>query len=412
MAIVLATGQAHGQIEARCPSGWDIAPIVAVGEGQRPIVACVRAPMQIAALQFERTIPPGDPLEQTLAVQLTLALGLPPPPTPPTFRTETIAGKQVRWTEISATGQTEDGRTVHLSATVAIIPVGNTTVVVRGFTQDASRANVSASVRAFIPTMVGLDGSIPPWRASASCPSGLFPLPDPGVPSNGARRVVLCASEQSGRRIDVLESRLPVRNAMDARIVAQHHRVLIERQLIQLGGSVTMEEPRTVTFGTVRGFAIALHGSASDPRVPPGTQGATIRIETLVVVIPTSVGHVQVVAISDQDPDALARQVQGFVTEHLRLDGAGAPSATADQDAGQTDASTSPTRRRREIDLSLPLWEPPPEERPRATSPPPKSSSKCGCTTPGAVSEVPMKTLLSLGLSLLTRRWHRRTRQH
>lgn len=408
--ITLATSEALGQVEGRCPTGWEVLPIMA-GEGQRPIVACVREPMQLAALQFERAIPPGEQIEGLLAMQLTVPLGFPPTQGPPTFRSETIAGRPVRITEITGTGELEDGSTVRLAAVIALVPVGNTTVVVRGVTQDAAHANVGQAVRAFIPTLVGLDGSIPAWRASATCPPGTTAMPAEAPPANGTRRVVQCAAEGRGTRIDVLESRLPVRNAQEARAAAQFHRTLLERSLGARGATVTAEELQPVTLGAIRGFAMPVHVALQDPRVPPGSPGATTRAEARVLVIPTPVGHVEVFAMSGEDPAALASQVQSFVTTQLRLDGAGVPPAAVDAgmlDAGvAAGAGANPANlpRRREIDPNLPLWQPPPEERPRASTPPAQSSGRCGCATPGAAPGLPgALSAAALAALLATRR--------
>jgi uncharacterized protein (TIGR03382 family) len=144
---------------------------------------------------------------------------------------------------------------------------------------------------------------------------------------------------------------------------------------------------------------MALHATLADPRAPAEPPS---RIEMRVAILPTPAGHVQLVAMSGQDATALAGQVQAFITDHLRLDGTEppAPPAPPPSDAGAPDASAAanpaPPPRRREIDPNLPLWQPPPEELPRASTPASNASGKCGCTTPGAVPTGSSLALLGL----------------
>jgi MYXO-CTERM domain-containing protein len=234
------------------------------------------------------------------------------------------------------------------------------------------------------------------------------------------RRVARCQNE-SGTQLEVLESMLPLRNEADARAPAVNVHRSLAAQLRQLGGDAQLEATQSIELRPgLRGFVTSIHGSATDPRAPQGSPGAQIRVEAQVVMLPTTAGHVEIVAMSQQnDASALATMVRNFVTNNLRLDGSGVPSTTATgagaSDAGATSAAeaTASAPRRHEIDLSRPLWNPGEEERPHATTPPPQSKS-CGCRAAGdasrSSSSLTLVALLGIAFSFASR--IRRTRRN
>jgi hypothetical protein len=368
-ALVLFPHEAHAQLEARCPPGWDALPTQS-GGGARMIASCERGPMQITALLAPQPIAAGSADESMLGNQLVSQL-VQGQVSAAAFRNETIGGHALRIADINGQGQSESGATTRVEGSEIFIPTAGSTLIVLGLSRDAAHGNARAAVRAFVSTIVGLDGAQPAWRASATCPPGTSSMPvESGFGPNGMRIVVQCVAE-GALELVVSESRLPVHDAADARAGANAALASITRRFRSAGANATMDPTTSATFGSVQGFKTAFHASISDPRLP----GGQVHIEALVVIIPTTIGgHVQVLAVSPQaTAPALEQQVSAFVTGRLRLDGTNVqpPGATGDGGA----SSQSPGARQHAIDPNAPIWSPTDEDNPQHHGAPPAAQN-------------------------------------
>ncbi|MEI8257910.1 MAG: hypothetical protein WCJ30_19715, partial [Deltaproteobacteria bacterium] len=335
------------------------------------------------------------------------------------MRTEALGGVSARVGDLTGSVQMPGGGTARVEAMLALVPAGSGTLMIMALSRDPVHARVAPVVRALIPTVAGLGAAPPAWRVAATCPAGLTAMPAGGFAPNGMRRVIRCTSEDHSQ-FEVLESLLPLRDEDDARVPAASIQRSLATQLQQLGGEARVD--RTQPFEPspgVRGFVTAVHGSATDPRAPAGSTDAALHVEAAVAVIPTTSGHVEVVAISQTlDAAALGGLLATFTRANVRVDGVGvivAPAATAaTPPAAPGDTSTpatpatAPAARRREVDLSRPLWNPGEEERPHATTlaAAPKS---CGCTTPGHASRGAGSLGAALALALVSLARRRRS---
>ncbi|MDP3275176.1 MAG: MYXO-CTERM sorting domain-containing protein [Deltaproteobacteria bacterium] len=415
LALTLAAPAAFAQVESRCPTGWTAGqPIVPPEAGQRPLATCRRDPLTVGGLQIDAPITSGSQ-EQRLAVQLVMAAGFQPPEAMPTLRDETFGTVRARVHEVTADGEGPGGTTTRVSAAVALIRVNAGTVVLRAVS-SSSRATALSGLRAYIPTLVGLDGTPPSWKVGlVGCPAPLTRMTADGVPPNGLRLAGVCAIEAQGRSVEVLESRLPIRNAAEARTSGEFFRMVMERAVTRAGGSVTLDEPTPITLAGVQGFYLAVHATAQTP------QGA-LRIDRGIAVLPlVGGGHVEVLAtLADSADPTAARTMLDALAPLLRLDGSQVTGAvtgtgTSDGDGGtpeDPDASASSERPRprpaantQTFDPNAPVWQPPPVERPRASTPTPQKNA-CGCAVPGApVPRTPaLLALAALALTTLRKR--------
>ena len=383
LAVPLNT---HAQ-EVRCPQGYESLPTPPSG-AERVLAACVRDPVQLVVTAASTSLAPASPEETDLVQQIAGRIGQQGGTlTPSPVRTETIGGIAARVADLAGSVTMPDGTTAQIEAMLTMLPAGTGTLVIMALSRDPAHAHVAPVVRALVPTIAGIGSSPPAWRASAPCPPGTNAAPAEPMSGNGMRRVARCIGE-GGLQLEVLESRLPSRTADEARLPALNIQRSLNAQLQALAGQAQLDptQPFEGQPG-VRGFVTSLHGSATDPRAPAGSPGAMLRIEGAVAVLPTSIGHVEIVAISQSgDAATVARQMQSFARTQLRLDGTGVVAeqpAAPETDAGGAIATpATPPRRRHEIDPSIPLWDPGHEEAPHATTPTPARKS-CGCTTPG-----------------------------
>lgn len=406
---------AHAQVEARCPTGFTvIAPIAQASEGQRPALACARPPVQLGALEVDRTFEADSQEELGLVYQLVNRLGF-PQPQPGLLRAETVGGVSARIAELHGQGQSPEGATTEVEAVVALVRIGQRTLVLRGLSTDGARAHVRPAVMAALPTFVGLDGAPPQWRATATCPPGTSPAQE-GPPGNGLRRVAVCATSDERRRVEVLESRLPVRNAAEAHAEAEHYQAIVQRTLAQLGGRVVVDPTQPFTAGTVRGFSTALHATASPPQGVPGVPPGGIRLEMVVATIPSPSGHVQIAITADgAAPAEVLQAAQAVAQGHVHTDGpvlpsepvvpaepvggaSSGPSATGPSDPNRPSAPPRP--RQRQIDPNTPLWNPGEEAPLRASDPNANRPQRgaCGCAVPGGDGATAPRGALLLGL--------------
>ena len=383
-SVVSMAGAAFAQVEAQCPPGWQGLPTPPGAEGQRTLAVCSRDQMQLMAVEVSHTIGPNDPAEAAISQQFASRMSESGNGTVAPFRAETVRGQSVRTTEISGSTSLPDGTTTQVHGLVMFVPATEGTVIVVGMSHDP-HADVRPFEHTFVGSMAGLTGAPPAWRASGTCPTGLHPAPTES--SSGMRHVLRCESE-AGMQIEVLESRLPVRTPEEARVPALQRQRGLQARLQMIGGTVTIDATRAVTFGTTPGFVTQIHASASDPRAAPGTSSAGIHLEMVEVMIPTSIGgHVQIDAISQAaDANTLLETMRTFVTQNLRLDGSGVVAEAPGAAGGDSGAESAPAPpRHHEIDPDMPLWSPPAEAPPHATDHPDEHKSGCGCSTPGAL---------------------------
>lgn len=427
---LLAPSLAQAQVEVRCPTGWDSALILRSAQGYRPVRECRQGTQSLTVMQYGAPVRADQ--EQERAAEMLAMSNMPAPEGGLTFRDETIGGRRLRLAELSLQGQTRGGQVAQVSLAVGLLPVGENTVLVKvssisvqGSDAAAPSASAVATLRTLVPTIAGLDGSTPNWRASATCPAGVSPQPTEGATPNGTRAVTSCGGQEEATQLLVFESRLAVRTPAEARAVAMEHFNLFTTQLAQLRPQIEVAEPQVLTVGALRGFTVSLRMTVSDPRVPAGSSGGAQQLSALVAVLPTTTGgNVQVLTLGRSgDVNALLTQVRSFVTSNLRLDGSGVPSsAPAATDGGATAPAASPVdagasaapapeaprRRRHDFDPSIPLWQPPPEDLAlrrdagaRDGGGAATSGGPCNCSTPGAPRHAPSSALGVVGLAAL-----------
>ncbi len=423
-ALLLHTSVASA-VEARCPTGWSSLPAMSNGD-QVIVSACRRQSQEIVASEMRRTIPANDPNERAIAEQMASQMSQGGEAHFGAFRSETWGGVAVRVADLSGTGTTEDGAQARLEGALVLVAASASTVIILAIDREAPPQNgtIRPAVRTFVPTIVGLGATSTPWRASASCPPNMPPWRGEAPPPGGARRVVRCGSPDSAQ-LDVVESRLLVRAADEARTAADLPAMAIRRAIVPIGGQVQIDTPSQITINGQRAFAIGVHGSASDPRAPPGDPSAGIHVEAYVVVLPMPTGNVRIIMIS-QSATAAAMQetVRSFVTSQLRTDGSGvvpepppgsaqAPTGPeSDPDGGaMSSRARPPVPRPREIDPTLPIPELERETRPRASSDGTRRRS-CGCRVVGACerpvgTEHAIAILAITGIALIARRTRR-----
>ena len=406
LTAALALGPAHAFAqELRCPAGYESLPAPGGGD-QRVLAACVQGPMQIVVSATSVPITPAGTEESDVIQQIATRLGQDGHVNAAPVRTETIAGVSARVAELAGQVSSPDGTTGQIEGMMVLIPAQGGTVVVMALSRNPTTMHVAPAVRAIVPTITGLGAAPIAWRAGVTCPPGTTDAGGGGIASNGMRRVARCQG-QNGVQIEVLESMLPLRNEADSRAPAMNVQRSIGQQLQQLGGTARIDatQPFEVRPG-VRGSGTAIHGTATDPRAPAGAPDSTLRIEGQIVVLPTQSGHVEIIAIAQgMDAPAVAALVHTMAHDSLTLDGSNVHLAAAPTPAGATDGgaapsepgNTPPAPRRREIDPNQPLWQPPPEDRPRASTPAAQPKS-CGCRTPG--SAPPSSATLSLAALL------------
>ncbi len=388
LAGLLHSSTANAQVEVRCPTGWTTgAPIIPSRAGQRGLPSCRKEPMQVGAVQLDATVPAGSE-ESRLAVTLLMASGFPPPEAMPAMREELIGTVRVRMHEVSGQGEGIGGTTTRVSGIVGIVTVGTSTLAIRAIATN-STGTAMAAIRAYIPALVGLDGSTATWRAGlVDCPTGLSRGMADGLPANGLHRSALCMQGEASQ-VEVLESRLPVRTAADARVAADFFVASLRGAIARVGGTVTMDEPVAVDGAGTHGWYMGVHASAANP----GPGGGQLRIDQGIAVFPTEVGHAQLVASLTDGDAAAARTLINNTIAQLRLDGSIVSAPTTATDGGAASSSSSsrsnapPANRPppTTFDPNAPMWTPPPNERPRAT-PAPASKGLCGCRAVGSSS--------------------------
>jgi hypothetical protein len=404
-SLSLAPSLASAQVEARCPQGWSLeAPIAQAAEGQRPLVTCRKDPMAVGGLQLDAPVPQGSQ-EGRLAVQLLMAARFPPPEAMPTLRDETFGTIRGRVHEITAEGEGPGGTTTRISGAVALIPVGRGTVVLRAISTNA-RSTALAALRAFIPAIVGIDGSAPSWRVGLTgCPRPLARGATDGAPPNGMRLAGVCVLESEGKSVEVLESRLPIRNAAEARASADFFRIIMERTVGRAGGRVTLDEPVPYTVGAAQGFFVVVHASADTPE-------GQLRIDRGIAVIPLdNGGHAELVAtVANAAAPTAVRSLVDALAANVKLDGSqvtGATSAAPAGDGGAAGAdpgagSSAPAQRERPaFDPNAPIPTFPTEERPRV-APQTAQKSACGCSTPGLAGSSTLTLAATTAMALAT----------
>ncbi len=417
IAALAAPAAASAQ-EVRCPAGYDTIPTPPGGGAERVLAACVHDPVQIIVSVSTAAIAPASADEADILQQITARIGQGGAMTAAPVRTETVGGVSARVGDLTGTVQMPGGESARVEAMLVLVPAGTGTLMIMALSRDPVHARVAPIVRAMIPTIAGLGAAPPAWRVAATCPDGMSGAPAGGFAPNGMRRVIRCTSPDHSQ-FEVLESLLPLRGDDDARIPAASIQRSLGAQLQQLGGEVRVD--RTQPFEptpAVHGFVTAIHGTATDPRAPAGSPDAALHVEAAVAVIPTTSGHAEVVAISQTlDGAALATGLLAFARANVRLDGVGVTASTPTADAPpapgnamSTPATPAapPSARRREVDLSRPLWDPGQEERPHGTARP-SADKSCACTTPGHTPRrvTVFGTALALALVAAARRRRR-----
>lgn len=384
---ILHGSAANAQVEVRCPTGWSTGnPILPSRPGQRALPSCRKEPMQVGGVQLDAVVPAGSE-EGRLAVTLLMASGFPPPEAMPTLREEMIGTIRVRMHEVSGQGEGVGGTATRVSGVVGLVTIGQSTLAIRALSTDA-RGTAQQALRAYLPALIGLDGSTVAWRAGlANCPAGTSRGMADGLPANGLHRSALCTQGEE-KQIEVLESRLPVRTVADARTAAEFFLTSLRGALTRVGGTATMDEPVPVDGGGAHGWYFGIHGTAANPS--PGSSGQ-IRVDQGVAIFPTTIGHAQVVASAADATAAAVRTLVDSALLELRLDGSAvsAPTVATDGGAGPAAATGNTSRPAAPppttFDPNAPMWQPPPNERPRAT-PVPAQKGPCGCRTVGAPS--------------------------
>jgi MYXO-CTERM domain-containing protein len=404
----LSSTAAHAQVELRCPQGWTTAPPLAQGaEGQRPMVSCRKDPMLVGGLQVDVRVPQGS-AEARLALQLLMEANFPPPESMPQLRDETFGTVRARVLEREEQGEGPGGTTTRVTGVVALIPVGETTVVLRAISTNA-RSPAMTGLRAIIPAIVGLDGAPVQWRVGLpSCPRPLSRGDVRGATPNGLRLAATCTVESEGKSVEVLESRLPARTLPEARAAIDFYRQTMERQFGRSGGTVSMDEPSPITVQGAQGFYGVIHATVTAqeaPNAPP----QQLRIDRAVTVVPLdNGGHAELLATVANPSDANAvRSLTEAVIALVKLDGSQVTgittSAAASGDGGAGEGGVSaPSERSREQPRSnfdpnapIPDWSSATVDRPRVAQPAAQKSA-CGCTTPGAVD--PMGAWWAMGV--------------
>ncbi len=405
LAPVAYSARADAQVEVRCPQGWTMdAPMAQGSEGQRPLVSCRKDPVLVGGVQLDDRVPPAA--EGRLGVQLLMAARFPPPQAIPTLRDEAIGPLRARVYEATTEGEGPGGTTTRVSGVVALIPVGRGTVVLRVISTSA-RAPALAALRAFVPSIVGIDGSAPNWRVGLTgCPRPLTADDPEGVPPNGMRLAGVCTLEAEGKSVEVLESRLPVRTAADARGSGEFFRTVMERTVGRAGGRVTLEEPTPFTAGTIQGWYVVTRASAESPQ-------GRLQIERAIAVLPLdNGGHAELVAtVANAASPGAVRSLIDALVPLVKLDGSrvtgptGGASAGGDGGAAPSPGEAAPRRPPQPtFDPNAPIPTFPTEERPRV-APQPAQKSACGCATPGAVTgSVSPWLALASALALAARR--------
>lgn len=421
--LSLAASDAHAQVELRCPQGWSTAPPIVPGaQGQRPLVTCRKDPMTVGGLQVDVPIGPGSD-EARLAIQLLMQAQFPPPDAMPSLRDETFGTVRGRVLEREAQGEGPGGTTTRVTGAVAIIPVGNSTVVLRAVSTNA-RSTALAALRLIVPAIVGIDGAAPQWRVGlTACPRPLTRGDVQGSTPNGLRLAGTCLVESEGKSAEVLESRLPARTVAEARAAVDFYRQAMDRQFARLGGRVTMDEPSPITVQGAAGFVGAVHAQVSIPESPEGP-AQSMRIDRMVAVVPLdNGGHAElVVTVANASAPAAVRSLLDAVIANVKLDGSqvtgstappGAPTARGDGGAPGDGGSSSspgeepanePQRPRIDPNAPIPNWNIP-AERPRASTTQ-NTKSSCGCTTPGSsrTNTPALAALAALATALVSRR--------
>jgi MYXO-CTERM domain-containing protein len=309
--------------------------------------------------------------------------------------------------EVTTEGEGPGGTPTRVSGVVALIPVGRGTVVLRAISTNA-RTTALAALRSFVPSIVGLDGSAPSWRVGLTgCPRPLTADSPDGVPPNGMRLAGVCTLESEGKSVEVLESRLPVRSAADARASGEFFRTVMERTVGRAGGRVSLEEPTPFTAGAVQGWYVVARASAETPE-------GRLQIERGIAVLPLdSGGHAElVVTVANAAAPTAVRSLIDALVPLVKLDGSrvtgptgGPAAAVGDGGAPTTTPGGAPSRPPPPaFDPNAPIPTFPTEERPRVAQQPAQKSA-CGCTTPGAVSSAGAPWLaVAAALALSARR--------
>jgi hypothetical protein len=360
--------------------------------------------MQAGAVQLDAAVGQGSE-EARLAVQLLMASGFPPPEAMPTLRDETIGTVHLRVHEVSGQGEGVGGTSTRVSGAIGLVTLGRSTLAIRALSTDG-RATALQALRAYVPALVGLDGTAPTWRAGlVACPTGLARGMAEGLPANGLHRAALCSQGES-KQVEVLESRLPLRNVADARAAGEFFLINLRSAITRVGGTAQMDEPVAIDGAGTHGWYMSVHATAANPA------GGQVRIDQGIAVLSTETGHVELVAsLTDADATVTRTLIDNTVTQ-LRLDGS-AVTATAVSDGGSAASASAGAREPQAappptFDPNAPLWQPPPNERPRAT-PPPVSKGPCGCRTVGADTRGTLNYALMLAVTaVLVRRSRRR----
>lgn len=390
--VMLSPTVASAQVELRCPQGWTTAPPIAQGaEGQRPLVSCRKDPLFVGGLQLDARVAPGSDSEAAIATQLLVAVNFPPPDSRPQLRDETFGTVRGRVLTLSAQGEGPGGTSTRVTGVVALIPVGESTVVLRAVS-TSSRVPAMTGLREIVAAIVGLDGAPPQWRVGLpSCPRPLSRGEATGVTPNGLRLAATCEVESEGKSVEVLESRLPVRTLAEARAAIDFYRQAMERQFSLRGGTVTMDEPTPITVQGTQGFYAVIHGTVTAqeaPNAPP----QQLRIDRAVTVVPLdNGGHAELLATvaNPRDPSAVRSLTEAVIAE-VKLDGSyvtGLTTSASSSDGGvSAPGERAREQRRSNFDPNAPIpdWSSATVERPRVSQPA-RQKSSCGCSTPGAV---------------------------